>query len=160
MTNYHKFFERQTRNTGQSKDDEQSFYTLKDDAPEWLQNAVSDAHRGTLPNDWTYAECYAAVVAYDEGYIREGDTYDHVDSRVDVYTKNLFQWSTEFCLTETFTEAEEEAIDCDIGGRDIANKLQGIQHCAIRYITEVMVNACHENDANPNEGIDSHETES
>lgn len=34
------------------------FYCLRDDAPEWMREAARDAHRGMMPNDWTYRLIY------------------------------------------------------------------------------------------------------
>jgi hypothetical protein len=120
------------------------YVTLRDGSPEWLQDAVRDAHRGTLPNDWIYAECLAAVEAFDEGTIADdsGDgMHEHADSRVDVYTKELYQWAAAVCLTDTWAEAEAEARETGMP-EETERRIACIQYHAIRYIAEVMRNAC------------------
>src|SRR5208282_5617155 len=99
-----------------------SFVRVKADAPAWVLEAVRKAHQGVLPSDWVFAECQAAAEAID-GFDAEdgadgledwatGDWItEHTDGRVDVYTKVLFQWATDFCLSEVFADAEERAVD-------------------------------------------------
>ena len=60
-TNFTSHFVIHTRADGET------FTTLADDAPAWLQEAVREAHQGDLPNDWVYAECRAAAEAFDAG---------------------------------------------------------------------------------------------
>lgn len=137
MTEFAKHFERKTRDSGEP------FVTLKDDAPEWLQDAVQDAHQGTLPNDWIYAECLAAVEAFDNEELGEdGDgVHEHADGRVDTYTRDLYQWAADMCLTDTWASAESEAEDMGPTGTTL-NRIASIQYCAIRHIAEIMRNVC------------------
>lgn len=125
-----------------TRDNGERFVTLTDERPEWLQDAVRDAHRGTMPNDWIYDECRAAVEAFEDQTIEdEDDVHEYVDGRVDVYTKALYQWAADFCLTDTWSEAEVEA--AEFGEIPETERLIAqIQYCVIRYIAEVMRNAC------------------
>jgi hypothetical protein len=141
MTTYASHFETKTR------DDGSTFVTLKDDTPRWLKEAVREAHQGTLPNDWIYAECRAAAEAFDDGRLTtdedDDDVHSHADGRVDVYTKELFQWAADFCLTDTFSAAEEE-VD-DVGGLDDADtskRIATIQYAAIRHVADAVKQAC------------------
>lgn len=137
MTEFAKHFARKTRDNGEA------FVTRRDDAPEWLQNAVYDAHQGTLPNDWIYAECLAAVEAFDNDELGEdGDgVHEHADGRVDIYTRDLYQWAADMCLTDTWASAESDAEDT--GPTDTTeNRIGRIQYCAIQHIAEVMRTAC------------------
>ena len=127
------------------------FTTLADDRPDWLQEAVREAHQGTLPSDWIYAECKAAAEAFDEGVFDDCEdddsVHEYVDGRVDVYTQALYRWAADFCLTETFSVADEEASDmddpemsaCEV---DLAKRLSNIQYAAIRHIADTMREAC------------------
>jgi hypothetical protein len=129
-----------------TRDNGETFVTLRDDRPEWLQDAVRDAHRGTLPNDWIYAECLAAVEAYDDSTIvddagDDGGMHEYADSRVDVYTKELYRWAAAVCLTDTWAEAEAEARETGMP-EETERRIACIQYHAIRYIAEVMRNAC------------------
>jgi hypothetical protein len=136
-TNYAAHFETKTRESGET------FTVLADGRPDWLQEAVREAHQGTLPNDWIYAECLAAVEAFDEGSLvgEDDDVHEHTDGRVDVYTKGLYQWAADFCLTDTWASAEQEA--CDMGlPEETAKRIACIQYAAIRHIADVVRAAC------------------
>jgi hypothetical protein len=124
-----------------TRDNGEYFVHLKDDAPEWLSDAVRDAHQGTLPNDWIYAECLAAVEAFDFGDFDEDYIHEHADGRVDVYTRELYQWAADMCLTDTWANAEAEAAEMGLV-EETEKRLAVIQYCAIRYIAEAMLNAC------------------
>lgn len=135
-TKYSAFFKRDTRNDGEA------FVTLTDDHPEWLKDAIYEAHRETFPNDWIYEECFRAVEAFDAGELTDtDDAMSYTDARVDVYTRDLFQWAADFCLTDTWSEAEAEASDAGLPD-DMVQRLTCIQYAAIRHIAETMRDAC------------------
>jgi hypothetical protein len=142
------FFERRTRDSAGDRAAE-VFYTLKDDAPEWLRDAIYEAHGGTLPDDWVYAECLAAIEEFDEGRFDgtypEDAIHEHADGRVDIYTKELFGWAEEFCLTDIYSEAEAEAEDLLSAEADTHDRLATIQYCAIARIVRTMIDAAREN---------------
>lgn len=118
------------------------FVRLKDDAPEWLRDAVREAHQGTLPNDWIFFQCRAACEAIDEMLPVDGDwLHDYVDGEVDIYTKERFVWAAHFCLTDTFSEAEERATELFGDEDDTAARLGVIQYCAIEFIAQTMLDA-------------------
>jgi|HubBroStandDraft_2_1064218.scaffolds.fasta_scaffold00990_12 hypothetical protein len=122
------------------------FTTLADDAPEWLRSAVREAHHGTLPTDWIYAECLAAAEMFDAGDLvdseeDDGDVHAYADSRVDVYTKTLYEWAADFCLTDTWAEAEQEAKDMGLP-EETEKRIAVIQYAAIRHIADTMRRAC------------------
>jgi hypothetical protein len=79
------YFQTKTRSNGTN------YTCCKDDAPEWLKDAVHSIHEGMFPHDWLYR------VAEDcmEGII-DGDEDPNTDSFVDVYTKYLMQWALDF----------------------------------------------------------------
>jgi hypothetical protein len=62
--------------------------TLTDDAPEWLLDAVREAHDGEAPNEWRWIHCAALYHAISEG----SDIDQECDSLVDIYYTDLFQW--------------------------------------------------------------------
>jgi hypothetical protein len=134
------YFETRTRDSGEN------FIALKDEHPKWLQEAVRDAHQGSLPNDWIYVECRAACEAIDEGDISEDETHDYADGRVDVYTKDRYQWATEMCLTDLYAAAESEAEDMGYEEHEnIAHRIAVVQYHAIRSIAETMLAAWEKN---------------
>lgn len=80
-----KHFELKQRDNGES------FYSLKDnDKPEWLHDAIYQAHDGMLPDDYIYQWVYDAVCAYDD---YDGDI-DRVygDLEGDIYNHALLKW--------------------------------------------------------------------
>jgi hypothetical protein len=78
-------FETRTRDNGET------FVALTDDAPEWLRDAVYDAHGGLLPDDWTYAACSNLLDLLAECDDVDADPY--FDDDVDVYTSDLLDWA-------------------------------------------------------------------
>lgn len=82
-TTYTKFFERKARDNGEV------YYTLTDDAPEWLRDAVYEAHDGEMPNDWRFETCYAILACFEDGSTDPGDV---ADSLTDVYNHDLARW--------------------------------------------------------------------
>lgn len=123
------------------------FVTLRDDAPEWLKEAVREAHQGDLPLDWIYAECQAAAQAIDAGdidLVGEDDMdalHEHADGRVDIYTKELYQWAADFCLTDTWAAAEEAAREMGLP-EETEKRLACVQYAAIHFVAETMRDAC------------------
>jgi hypothetical protein len=126
------------------RDNGETFYTLKDDAPEWLLSAVRDAHQGDAPDDWTWNECRAAADAIDDGILDElddDDVHDHADTRTEIYTRKLFQWAADMCLSSTYANAEDEANDLVGDKATIEDRLRTIQYCAIRAIATTILQA-------------------
>ena len=135
-----------THFVSETRDNGERFYTLADDAPEWLRDAVQEAHDGTFPDDWVYAECEAAMCAILGGALTDsGGLHEHADSRVDVYTKELYQWAADMCLTALFAEAEESANELGMEYEDTTKRLQVIQYEAICRIARVILEAWTEN---------------
>lgn len=127
------------------RDNGDTFVSLKDDRPDWLQDAVRDAHSDMLPDDWVYAECEAACNAIDEGSLKDDDDlHEHADGRVDIYTRARFQWAADKCNSILFAEAEERAKDASDGSGDIAEQLRLIQYHAIAAIATTMLDAAKE----------------
>lgn len=87
MTNIARFFVVQT------SDDGTAYTTHTDDAPEWLTDAIYEAHDGELPNDWRYEHCRWIAQRIDEG---ETETYDIADALTDTYTHDLMAWVSDY----------------------------------------------------------------
>jgi hypothetical protein len=137
------------------RDNGESFTTLRDDRPEWLQDAVREAHAGDFPNDWIYSECRAACEAIDAGDLSDDDNlHEHADSRVDVYTRHLYQWAADFCLSDTWANAESEVDDMGTGpmvgvtlpaGSSSLQRITTVQYCARATIARIMLSAAQDN---------------
>lgn len=136
MTNFVKFFT--TAKSGH--------VTLTDNAPEWLRDAVYDAHGDMLPNDWVFDICMDAVSSYDSGDLTEESVFSWADSRVDVYTKELFQWAADFCLSGLYSDAESKVRDDCSSRRDgwlnPSDAFMRIQCYVLESIAQTMLAAC------------------
>lgn len=127
---------------------ERSFTSLREDAPEWLRDAVYKAHDGRFPDDWIYAECLAAAHAIDDESLTEDSLHEHADSQVDIYTKDRFQWAANFCLSDIYGEAEEQAAELWSAEQSIVDRIGVIQFCAIERIAGIILAAVTENTSN------------
>jgi hypothetical protein len=80
---------------------------LREDAPDWLRDAVYEAHDGEIPNDWRYDICSAL---WDE-ITDEGnggmEAWEHSSGLADVYTGRLLDWLTPGRLHYIDTVLEE-----------------------------------------------------
>lgn len=128
-----------------------TYWSLDDAAPEWLRTAVYEAHGDRLPNDWTYEQCanaWHAICDYvrEDGNVDDFDTHEHADSMVDLYIRLVFEWAGEFCLSNVFAQAEDDANDmCMYHDKTVAERLGVIQYCAIARITDCMLDAFRSN---------------
>jgi hypothetical protein len=128
------------------RNDGTPFVSLKDERPEWLHDAVHAAHGSDMPNDWIYSECAQACHAIDEESLTDDDSlFEHADSRVDIYTRDLYQWAADMCLSDTFAGAESEAADVLGEESDTVKRLSAIQCFAIQSIARIMLEAAQEN---------------
>lgn len=134
-------FERLTRNNGET------FYALKGDAPEWLQEAVQEAHLGDMPNDWIYSVCHTAACSIDDGALTDADSvHGLADSEVDIYTANVFQWAADMSRTDTYSCADSERLDCNGNeGTDPEKAIQQIQYFAAARIMTTILTAWEDN---------------
>ncbi len=82
-TNIASYFERKHRDNGEA------YYTLKDDRPDWLHDAVREAHDDEFPNDWRFDQCDSIARAIDDG---SDDASEIANSLVDVHTIDLLRW--------------------------------------------------------------------
>jgi len=67
------------------------FIRLDTDSPEWMQNAVRDAHAGMLPDDTRYSmirECAGALADLEDWE----NTHETADGLVDIYNNDRLIW--------------------------------------------------------------------
>lgn len=76
--------------TTRTRDNGSTFVTLEDNAPEWLRDAVREAHDGEMPNDWRFETCRAIWQGLAE--TPDVDHSELADSLVDIYTADLLAW--------------------------------------------------------------------
>lgn len=117
--------------------DDPDRWTVSDDAPEWVGDAVRDMHDHDAPSDWVYS---ISKRWFDKCVDPNDDDFAHefADGCVDIYTTRLAQWYADHCLTGLFADAESEASDC--GSFDLKQGINGylmaVQYFAVRSIAE------------------------
>lgn len=125
MTTYSQHFERRTRDNGET------FTTLTDDAPEWLRDAILEAHDDELPNDWRYETCESIVGALEDG----AEPEEIADSLVDVYTGPLFQWLADYIGRGAYCD---EALESGLAGGTSGDGLEAIVRAGQYLAIETM----------------------
>lgn len=121
--------------------------TFTDEIPEWLKDACREAMRNDM-TDWLYETCESICDAFDRGDLTTDcdSLNEFADNNVEVYTKALFQWATDHCLTNTFAEATERANDLGAAAEaTIEDRLKTVQYCAIDAMAQTLLNAIDEN---------------
>lgn len=116
-----KQFERKTRDNGET------FVTLKDDAPEWMTDVCRDAHDRMLPDDIRYAFIEEAVDTLSnlcDETSTENDLLEAADTlEADCYTSDLTTWlasrNSRYSYVDEYVENN--------GYNDIISALQGGQ---------------------------------
>lgn len=120
------------------------FYVrLKGSRPEWLQDAVREAHGGMLPNDYVYATARDAVV-----WIAESDVDCDLDEArhefaddVDLMTSDLVEWYGSHSQRKAFViEAKEEGL-IDTVEADIDRQIMAGQYIERGRIFDAMRSA-------------------
>lgn len=104
------------------RDKDEYFVCLKDDAPEWAQDFVREAH-GTdfFPDDYRYQWISEALEVLGDSENGLDDLAHEFADAVDVYTSDLLLWlSSNLRRTMYCDEAQEEGLipeDADITKR-------------------------------------------
>jgi len=133
-------FETRTRANGDL------FHCLKDDHPEWVQDAVREAHGDRMPDDWTYAQCDMGAALIRE-QIQSGvepcDLLDEITVEADCYYANLTKWLADHNRNLDFVN--EYIQDFTVGRvEDVQSLIAGGQWLAKHRILDCMVNAFQE----------------
>lgn len=133
-------FETRTRANGDL------FHCLKDDRPEWVQDAVREAHGDKLPDDWTYAQCDMAASLIREQIqcdIEPCDLLDEITVEADCYYSNLTTWLAGHNGNLDFVN---EYIQDFTAGKveDVQTLIAGGQWLAKQMVLNCMVNAFQE----------------
>lgn len=91
----------------------EEFYTLKDGSPQWMTDAVREAHEGgeVLPNDWIYDRCDTAASRLTEYDPESWDdaANEIADGMVNIYNHDRARWlASHLHFGELVDEAAEE----------------------------------------------------
>lgn len=124
--------------TRATRDDGTGYTRLVDDQPDWLYDAVRDAHDGELPNDWRFETCAAIAALIDDG---DGDPHSIADGLVDVYTSDLLAWLTPERMAYVDEALEECLVDATTGVESI---IRTGQYVCITHMASILVDAVSE----------------
>ena len=75
-----------------SRKDGSTYVRIADDAPDWVQPLVHDAHGDLMPDDWRYEtiEDALSTIAESDNNLDEGD-HEFADD-ADIYNADLLKW--------------------------------------------------------------------
>ena len=75
-----------------SRDNGEAFYSLTDDRPDWLYEAVREAHDGEFPDDWRYKMCHSIACWLDDDEPTEDNIFEFADGATDIYNADRLRW--------------------------------------------------------------------
>lgn len=120
---------------------------LRDDAPEWVHDAVREAHDGEWPDDWRYETC-AAI--FDCVHDEVGDSHAIADSLVDIYTGARFAWLAGNINRQSYVdEAQDEGIAGDRAS--ISERVGMGQYLCIERMAAIILQAIEDNAEDPDD---------
>lgn len=126
-------FEPRTRNDGST------FWTTRDDAPEWVSDIVRDAHAGALPCDWRYDKI--ADLAHDLRDVSDPDDFDVMewaDRATDVYTSDLLAWMG---LAYAVDAVDDAAVEWGMDTKGVIEQIMAGQCYMLAEIAGVVLSA-------------------
>jgi uncharacterized protein YhjY with autotransporter beta-barrel domain len=123
------------------RDDGTSYVTLTDDRPEWLQEAVYEAHDDEAPNDWRYEHCHYIARLIDDG---DTEPAEIAESLTDDDTYSLLQWLSGHIARYTYSDtyAEENGFDPDA---TLMDRIRLGQYECLFQMAGILVDAAEEN---------------
>lgn len=112
-------------------DDEDHRYILTDDAPEWLQEAINEAHAGASHDDHIYELAHSFALDYDNGNISNRDADDSfgewADSQVDLGDRDLYLFAADNYHARWYDDEQaKESVGADAGPLDHIRMVQYI----------------------------------
>jgi len=135
-----KYFERRTR------DDGTHFYTLTDDRPDWLHEAVMEAHGEEGPNDWVYDTLDSIAKAIDDLDPDDLDDASHeiADSLTTTWNSERADWLSGH-LSRAFWVDDARRDGLLSEDSDTFEQLGIGQYCQIRFMAEILLQAVADN---------------
>lgn len=125
-----------------TRDSGETFYRLTDGAPEWMRDAVREAHDGEFPNNWRYDTCARVVDdladALERGDDMDDVTHDLADSATDVYHADLARWLADNPSRAAYVDDAAEEYGTGGGVFDL---IQRGQYECIRAMAETLLSA-------------------
>ena len=136
------------RNNNMETGDVEDYVSFADVHPQWLHDAVYEAHDEELPNDWRFSTALVIATALDE--YEEDEEHDRLDidevgdwaatvadQLVDFENYKLLTWLAEN-LRRIDDEAIEELVTKDDG---VIRRVQLMQYLAIEQMATIIANA-------------------
>ena len=130
------YFQRKTRDNGEG------FYAFADDRPDWVYDAVMEAHDGEFPDDWRFDICDSLFGEIDEN-TDEDDLHELIDGLVDVYNSDRLKWLAD---DQSRTAYCDEALR-EFGGdsKDILEMIGYGQYLCISQMAHIIFQAIKDN---------------
>ena len=120
-----------------------TFHALKDNAPEWVSDAVRKAHGERLPCDWIYKQCDSIASDIRQAIVHDDrepvDIADHLEIEPDIYTASLTAWLADHL--DNLNYCNEWAEEFSTGKVNLVALISGGQWLAKREIANVMIAA-------------------
>lgn len=99
-----------------SRDNGETYYTLKDGRPDWLGEAVRIAHGEMWPDDYVYSMVYHACQWFADNGVDGGDLSEFANGEPSVYTADLYQWAQSHGIRQAMVN-EQISGDNELGIR-------------------------------------------
>ena len=123
------------------------FHALKDNAPQWIADAVRAAHGDRLPCDWIYKQCDNVASDIRQAILHEDICPEDLDIRpeADIYTATLTAWladdirNLDYC--NQWADEFAELYKGYSGTGDLCAMISGGQWLAKQEIAGAMVQA-------------------
>lgn len=128
----------ETRERG---DDGDTFVTLRDDAPDWLVDAVREAHGDEMPNDWRYEISARIFDALTDD--PTADRHELADGLVDIYTGARLAWLAADIGRAGLVDEACDELGIDLGG--IVDQVGAGQYVVISQMVDIIADAIDEN---------------
>jgi hypothetical protein len=126
-----------------TRDNGETFYCLSDNSPEWMREAMQDAHSDFLPDDYKYRmihECAAALTDYEPDSW-EDSLHEIADGLVDVYTSDLTAWLASDVRRVGYCEEAATEYGLTISDADFAKRIMLGQYAEYMEILSALVSA-------------------
>lgn len=122
-----------------TRTDGSQYTTFADDAPQWVQKAVQQAHDDELPNDWRFV---VSALLFDEHDI-DNDSFSVADWLLDNVlvpsNVDLVKWLSDYISRSTYIDDYLAGASNNLAtSNDFFDVLRGAQSEAIRRMADVI----------------------
>lgn len=128
-----------------TRDNPRKVYTLKDGSPEWMRDAIFEAHAAIdsrLPDDWIYEAVVSLASNYnvydDADTCRDAEN-EICDGSVDIYTNDLTSWLANHLGNVALCDEAAEEFGLESG--DLDQRIRLGQLLAYQRISAALIDA-------------------